>query len=727
MFSDIFGALERFARARRLSLAPQWDADVRGDVPSDLSSDLPGDAATLEIVRTGLGWDRPIQVTDRPRADEFPLLVHDPQHGWATALQWIGEEEMALAGVAGGRAGDSSTLTWSAGQSYFTVDLPNPLGTQDVSAFGIFSSAIKRRGRVLIIAGIATIFANILTLATSLYAMQLYDRVIPLASFETLFVLTAGVLFALILDLILRSLRAILIEAEAQNIDKEVSEFFFARAQAIRLDARPQGIGTMAAQIQGQEQIRQVMSASSLFVFADLPFAVFFILVIASIGGSIALVPIISLPVAILFAIVLAMIIRKGAERAQVTGNQKNGMLVEMLDASETVKANLGGWQMIGRWNRLIRDVHHFEDPVKRASAVSGTLFSGLQQATYVAVMGFGAFLAATGEITTGGLLACSIIVGRINGPLIAQLPNLIVQWGYARSSLKALDMLLQFPVERTSSSGGLRPDSSGGSLSVKDASFAYDDGPPALQIEGLEIKPGERVALIGGVGAGKSTLLKMLAGLYSPQSGSVALGGIELGQIAEDALRRHVGYHSQNARLVRGSLRESLTMGLGHIDDEALIATAKATGLETLFADQKRGLDIQMAEGGAGLSGGQRALVGINRLIHAGPRIWLLDEPTAALDVASEKAALDAIDAALGENDILVLATHKVSLIERFTCVVVMANGRVVGSESSADFLRKVRERTGGAKATGNAPHTGGAGLITTQIGKGQGGGKKP
>jgi ATP-binding cassette subfamily C protein LapB len=531
-------------------------------------------------------------------------------------------------------------------------------------------------------------------------------------------VLTAGGLCALGLDLILRSLRAILIEAEAQNIDKEVSEFFFARAQAIRLDARPQGIGTMAAQIQGQEQIRQVMSASSLFVFADLPFAIFFILVIATFGGSIALVPVISLPIAILLAVLLAMIIRKGAERAQVTGNQKNGMLVEMLDASETVKANLGGWQMVSRWNRLIREVHHFEDPVKRASAVSGTLFSGLQQATYVAVMGFGAYLAATGQITTGGLLACSIIVGRINGPLIAQLPNLIVQWGYARSSLKALDMLLQFPVERTTETGGLRPDTSGGSLSAKDVSFAYDEGPPALQIEQIQIKPGERVALIGGVGAGKSTLLKVLAGLYSPQAGSVAMNGIDLGQIAEDAVRRQIGYLSQNARLVRGSLRESLTMGLGHIDDETLIATAKATGLETLFADQKRGLDIQMQEGGGGLSGGQRALVGINRLIHAGPRIWLLDEPTAALDVSSEKAALDAIEEALGADDILVLATHKISLIERFSRVVVMANGRIVGSEPSADFLRKVRDRTGAPK-----PSQAGAGMITTTIGKG----KKP
>ncbi|WP_337661336.1 ATP-binding cassette domain-containing protein [Erythrobacter sp. Alg231-14] len=712
MSSDILEALERYARARRTTLPPHWDADIRAALADRY---LPEDATALEAVRTELEWEPPTQIGGRPRADELPLLVHDPDQGWVVALQWVGEDELALLGHA-------QPLVWTEEQTFFMVSVPDPLRRDGVSAFGVFSSAIKRRSRVLVIAAIATVFANILTLATSLYAMQLYDRVIPLASFETLFVLTAGVLFALVLDLTLRSLRAILIEAEAQNIDKEVSEFFFARAQAIRLDARPQGVGTMAAQIQGQEQIRQVMSASSLFVFADLPFAIFFILVIAGIGGSIALVPVISLPIALLLAFLLAMVIRKGAERSQVTGNQKNGLLVEMLDASETVKANLGGWQMISRWNRLIREVHHFEDPVKRASAVSGTLFSSLQQTTYVAVMGFGAYLAATGQITTGGLLACSIIVGRINGPLIAQLPNLIVQWGYARSSLKALDGLLQFPVERTSESGGLRPESMSGPITIKAAAFAYDDAPPAVDVAQLQIKPGERVALIGGVGAGKSTLLKLIAGLYSPQTGSVAVNGIDLGQISEDIARRQIGYLSQNARLVRGSLRDSLTMGLGHIDDAALIATAKATGLETLFSDQKRGLDIQMQEGGAGLSGGQRALVGINRLIHARPRIWLLDEPTAALDVNSEKSALDAVKAAMRDDDILIMATHKLPLIERFSRVVVMANGQVISSEPSTDFIKRFRETAELRKSKAQETKQS-SGMITTKIGRG----KKP
>ncbi|BDI61799.1 ATP-binding cassette domain-containing protein [Qipengyuania nanhaisediminis] len=702
--NSLLSAIERYARAVRSTLAPQWDAQLREAALGE------GEDA-LETVRTAMGWERPLRIAERPQPDEFPLIVHDEKRGWLVALQWVGEDRLALA-----RGGDA--LDWNEGHRFYRIAIPDPLRADDISAFNIFWNAIKRRSRVLVIAGLATVFANILTLATSLYAMQLYDRVIPLASFETLAVLTAGVIFALVLDLTLRSLRAILIETEAQNIDKEVSEFFFARAQAIRLDARPQGIGTMAAQIQGQEQIRQVMSSSSLFVFADLPFAIFFIVVIAMIGGSLALVPIVSLPIALLLALGLARVIRKGADRAQVTGNQKNGMLVEMLDASETVKSNLGGWHMIGRWNQLIRDVHHYEDPVKRASAVSGTVFSTLQQLTYVAVMGFGAYLAATGQITTGGLLACSIIVGRINGPLIAQLPGLIVQWGYARSSLKALDGLLQYPVERTSASGGLRPDALSGPITAKDIAFAYGDGPTVLEVEALDIQPGEKVAVVGGVGAGKSTLLKLLAGLYTPREGTIAIGGYDLSQLAEDVARREIGYLSQNARLVRGTMREALTMGLGHVSDDTLIETARATGLDALFSDQQRGLDTIVQEGGAGLSGGQRALVGINRLIHARPRIWLLDEPTAALDIASEKAALAALDKARAPDGILMLATHKIPLIERFDRVIVMHRGRVIGVEPVSDFLRKVRERAGAGRAGGEAAAP--AGGITTQLRRG-------
>lgn len=682
MTNDVIRAVETYARATARPLSPHWKAELREVELADGIDALAGLAAAL-------GWPPPRRIEGRPRADQFPLLVHDPAAGWAVARQWDSADILTL-------AGERALLPHSDAQRYFALPLPDPLAEDGGGkAVSVFWRAIRRRKHPLVMAGLATVFANILTLATSLYSMQLYDRVIPLASYETLIVLTAGVLFALALDLSLRALRAILIEREAQDIDAEVSEFFFARAQAIRLDARPPGIGTLAAQLRGQEQIRQVLSSGSLFMLADLPFALFFIAVIAAIGGPLAWVPILSLPIALCLALLLGRIIRTGADRAQVSGNRKNGMLVESLDAAETVKSNRGGWLLMGRWNTLVREIHHYEDPVKRASAVAGSLFATLQQTAYVAIMGWGAWLAAQGQITTGALLACSIIAGRINGPLVAQLPNLIVQWSYARSSLKALDGIMKLPLDPSTAASALRPGTIEGGYALENTVFNYPGaGRPAVEIEHLEIAPGEKVAIVGGIGSGKSTLLKILAGLYTPHGGRALVGGLDLTQIAEDIARRHIGYLPQDARLVNGTLRDNLAMGLGDLADAEIMTVARETRLDVLIATRQEGLSLPIQEGGRGLSGGQRSLVGINRLIHADPEIWLLDEPTAAIDQATEAAALDAITTRLAPTDILLMVTHKPQLLPRFGRIIVMAGGRIARDGPTAEILPELLPR---------------------------------
>ncbi|MGB3737988.1 MAG: ATP-binding cassette domain-containing protein [Pontixanthobacter sp.] len=704
--SSLEQSIEHFARATGRPLFPRWNDELR-------EVELPDGADSLPVLLDALAWRPARRIEGRPRPDQFPLIVHGPGSGWSVVQQWDGHDHMALVGERG-------TLPYEPQQRFFTLHLPDPLADAEGGSIAVFWRAIKRRKQPLVMAGLATIFANLLTLATSLYSMQLYDRVIPLASFDTLFVLTAGVLFALLLDLTLRSLRAVLIEKEAQDIDVEVSEFFFARAQAIRLDARPPGIGTMAAQLRGQEQVRQVLSSGSLFMLADLPFAIFFIVVIAAIGGQLALVPIVSLPIALIFAFILSRIIRRGTDRAQVSGNRKNGMLVESLDAAETVKANRGGWFMMGRWNRLVREIHHYDMPVRKASALAGSLFSSLQQAAYIAIMGWGAYLAATGNITTGALLACSIISGRINGPLVAQLPNLIVQWGYARSSLAALDGIMKLPVDPASGAGALRPDLIKGGYYVKNAHFAYANAEgAALDIEDLTIQPGEKIAIVGGIGSGKSTLLKLLAGLYSPDQGSVTLGNLDLGQVAEDIARRHIGYVAQDARLLNGNLRDNLAMGLGDLSDADIMAVAERTKLDRMIAARQEGLSLPIQEGGRGLSGGQRSLVLINRLILSDPRVWLLDEPTSALDQNTELAVLDAIDERLasggGGDRIMVMVTHKIPLLTRFDRVIVMAGGRIIRDGPTRDILRDLLPKGSPQAAPGQA----GGRVTSTMIGR--------
>ena len=686
--NQLIAALDAFAVAKAASLPPGWESEFDGD-------SLPDGAAALAALCARLGWPAPQQLSTRPRPDQFPLLIWSPKDGFGVAEQWNSETTLRM------RSFVDAVCAYTDDLAFFDLAFPDPLNSDTPeAAVSIFWGAIKRRRNVLLTATLATVVANILTLATSLYSMQLFDRVIPLGSFSTLWVLTIGVLIALVLDLVLRTTRALLIEREAAEVDAEVSEYFFARAQAVRLDTRPPGIGTMAAQLKGLEQVRSIMSSASLFVMADLPFSLLFIVVVFWIGGAVALVPVVSLPLALIVAFMIARSLRAGTEKAQVSGNRKNGMLVESLDAVETIKANRGNWFMLARWNRLIREIHHYEDPIKRTSALASSVFSSLQQVSYVLLMAIGAFEVAQGRMTSGGLLACSIIAGRINGPLISMLPNLIVQWGYARSSLKALDAILALPMDRSTGQGALRPERLVGSLIVEKLKFSYPGTREGMEIARLEIKSNERVAIIGGVGSGKSTLLRLLAGLYLPKEGSIRLGGLDVSQIADDILRAHVAYLPQEYRLVNGTLRENLVMGLGNISDEDLLQCAQRTGLATMIAGHPKGLDLMLAEGGRGLSGGQRGLVGMTRLLLGRPGFMLLDEPTASLDQTTEQMVINSVISQIGPEQGLVLVTHRLQLLSVVQRVIVMAQGRIVLDGPTADVIAQLTPKRPGPQA---------------------------
>lgn len=539
---------------------------------------------------------------------------------------------------------------------------------------------------------VATVVLNIITLATSLYTMQIYDRVVPRAGYSTLWVLTLGVIVATIFDFILRIVRSTMLERESAAIDAEVSEFFFSRAQAVRLDARQGGIGTMAGQLRGYDQIRSLLSSASVFAIADLPFALFFVWVIYLLSGPVALVPLISFLISIGLGLAFARMIQRQADGLQVGTNRKNGLMVEALDAAETIKSNRGGWQMLARWNRLVEAVERDDYDMKRLSAVAQSASAMVQQIAYVALIAWGAIEIINGQMTSGALIACSIISGRVNGPLVIQLPGMIVQATHAKAALKGLDSFLKLPVDREPEVDYLRPTNLKNNLRLDDVAFTYPGARSGITVQKMQIAPGERIAIIGPVGSGKSTLLKILAGLFPPQKGGIDLSGLDMGQIAEDRLRHHIGYLGQEFRLVNGTLKEQLTLGISDPGDDALIAAAQATGLNKLIASHPMGLDLTISEGGRGLSGGQRALAGLTRLLLARPKLWLLDEPTAALDQESEEQALRAVISSLSQDDTLVLVTHKLQLLSLVQRVIVVINGQIVIDGPTAEVLQKLR-----------------------------------
>lgn len=680
MTAPLLDLVAAFARRKQYALGPDWAANA----PQDLRLE---DAEALSALCAALGW--PLSATPKkPRAHDLPVLAYHPELGWGVADTWVNSSVLRFL-----TANGPVEAEWLADLTLWQVEIPEATRlSAGQRAIDVFWAAIMRRKSMIIDATVATIVINLIALATSIYSMQVYDRVIPRAGFDTLIVLTEGMVFALVVDLLIRNTRAMMIDREAGAIDGEVSEYFYARMQAVRLDARPRSIGTMAAQLRGTDQVRSMLSSASLFVLADLPFALLFMGVMAWLGGVVAIVPLVAFPVALILAGLMARFIRADTAAAQVTGNRKNGQLVEALDAAETIKANLGGWHMLANWNRLVDEVHSHDLKVKRWSTQSGSGFSLIQQLAYVGVVCTGAFQVAQGHMTMGAVIACSILSGRVNGPLVASLPNLIIQWGYARSSLEALDGILKMPSDQPEDREMIRKSSIRGELKLQGVKFAHESNRQGVDVPAIAISPGERIGIIGPVGSGKSTLLKLLAGLYAPQEGHILLDGVDIRQLAEEDLRRQVCYFPQDYRLITGSLRDNLTLGLPRPDDEALLDAAGKTGLLELIKNHPSGLDLRISEGGSGLSGGQRVQVGLTRMLLAKPRLLLLDEPTANLDQESELRVLQALLQAIGPDCALVFVTHKMQLVSLVQRLMVVAGGRIVADGPTKAVLDKLR-----------------------------------
>jgi ATP-binding cassette subfamily C protein LapB len=456
----------------------------------------------------------------------------------------------------------------------------------------------------------------------------------------------------------------------------------------------------MAGQLRGYDQVRSLLSSASVFALADLPFALLFVWVIYMLAGEVALVVLLSFTISIALAFVFARLIRRQADGVQIGTTRKNGLMVEVLDAAETIKANRAGWSMLARWNRLMALVEVDDFDMRRLSAIAQATSGTIQQIAYVGLISWGAIQVIDGKMTVGALIAASIIAGRVNGPLVLQLPAMIVQASYAKAALKGLDSFLRLPVDREPDVEYLRPEQLRSEVRLEKVAFMYQGARSGLAVEELKISPGERVGIIGPVGSGKSTLLKVMAGLFPPQSGVAYLSGLDLNQIAEDHLRRHVGYVGQEFRLVNGSLREQLTFGISDPGDDAILAAAEATGLNKLISAHPKGLELPISEGGRGVSGGQRALVGLTRLMLAKPKILLLDEPTAALDQETEEQALRAIVGNLDTNDALVMVTHKISLLNMVQRLIVVVNGKIIFDGPTAAVLQKLSPASANATA---------------------------
>lgn len=558
------------------------------------------------------------------------------------------------------------------------------------SARDWFFHAIRKRRWVFIEAVLATFLISCLALVAGFYTMQVYDRVVPTQGYSTLLVLTVGAVIAIGLEFLVSHVRSLMVERASKAIDQELSGVFFDRMLQIRMDARPSTVGTFAGQIRQFELVRNFMTSGTLFLLADAPFALFFIAVIFMIGGVIALVPLALLPISVAAGFYAKWRVSRLAAEQMNDVNRKNGILVEAIDGIEAIKAAGGEWKMLNKWQQLTADAAERDIRIRAASLLSSSMAQSIQRVGYIGLIAVGAYEINSGAITQGALIACAMISNRALGP-INQIAGMFVQWQHAKAALQGLDEMMKLPRDRTEEVRVIIPESCRGELRLEGASFSYGQATVALQQTNLQIRPGQRIALIGPVGSGKSTLIKMLSGLYKPSQGRAFLDGVDMTHLAPEFMREQIGYMTQDVRLFNGTLRDNLTLGLPSPSDAQILAAAARTGLDRLVRAHPKGLDLPIQEGGRGLSGGQRQLVGLTRLLLAKPRILLLDEPTASMDGDLEQFVIRNLFADADRDQVIVLATHKRGLLNLVDHIIAVDRGRVMLNEPREQALAKL------------------------------------
>ncbi|WP_201591808.1 type I secretion system permease/ATPase [Psychrobacter sp. Pi2-51] len=648
--------------------------------------ELGGVIAVLE----GIGITDIPEILEQPDAAFLPLLAYRTDLGWGVIDSQTPQKSWNF------RQANSHVQTRAEELSLvLRIRLKEDHIKQRKASFSdLLKSDLGNYKGILVEAVIATFLINMLALAVSLFSMQVYDRVIPTRSEYTLIILASGVFLVILFEAFMKFSRSRIMDKVVVGLDQYLSREVFQRLLKVRIDQMPGSVGSMAAQLRGYEQVRSFFTASTLFGLVDLPMTIIFISLVAFIGSPlVAAVPVIAAVIAITMGLVARKRIDAIAAEGATASYYKTGLLVEAVEGVETIKAGAGSWKFLSRWLDVMDITIKNDLDMKHANDNLTYFTQMLQQTSYVGIVIVGAFVVMQGDMTMGGLIACSILGGRVLAPVMA-IPNLLVQYAHAKAAKLNIESLFALEQDNQGVAYPLSPTHIKGAYQCDGLIFNYKDNDrPAINISQLVIKPGERIAILGPIGSGKSTLLKVLAGLYAPTEGRVLLDGLDIHQISRETLSERLGYLQQDHRLFQGTLRENLLIGMAAPNDDVLQDTLNRTGLINLVSSHSSGLDLPISEGGKGLSGGQKQLVAFTRLLLTKPDVFLLDEPTASMDNRQEQRCLQVLRQELTEGQTFIVSTHKTALLDLVDRLIIMDNQRIIidgPKQAVLDELRK-------------------------------------
>jgi ATP-binding cassette subfamily C protein LapB len=524
----------------------------------------------------------------------------------------------------------------------------------------------------------AALLVNLFALAFPIFSMNVYDRVVPNHATETLWVLAIGVCMVFAGDLFMRLLRSHFVDEASARIDVQISATLMERVLGMKLENRPQSVGSFASNLRGFEQVRDFIASSTVTALIDLPFALLFVIVMAWISPWLVLPVLTVFTLIVVAGYVLQHRLHELSESTYQAAAQRNATLVESLTGIETIKAQGAESLIQARWERANQYLSALNVRMRGLSSSAMYTTATLQQMVSVCIILIGVYLISDKQLTMGGLIASTMLAGRALAPA-GQIVGLLMQYQGARTALESLDRIMSQPVERQPGTNFVQRKVLQGEIEFRHVSFAYPGRQdPALDGISFKIKAGEKVALIGKVGSGKTTLQKLMLGLYQPTQGAVLLDGIDMRQLDPADVRRNIGHVSQDVTLFYGSLRENITFGMPHAQDEAIVAATETSGMSEFVQRHPQGFDMPVGERGELLSGGQRQGVGIARAVLHNTPVLLLDEPTSAMDFSTEAIVTQRMQA-FTQGKTVVLVTHRTSMLAFVDRVIVVDQGKIV------------------------------------------------
>lgn len=556
-----------------------------------------------------------------------------------------------------------------------------------------FWSAIRDNRRLYRDVLIASVLINLFAIAMPLFVMTVYDRVVPNLATDTLWVLAAGVGVVLISDLAMRLMRSGFIDLAASRADVRISSTIMSRVLAMRMEHRPASTGSFVSSLQSFEAVRSFIGSATVVALADLPFALFFVVVVALIGPALVIPLLVGMAFVLLYAFASQAKLHELSETTWRAGAQRNGELVETVSNLEAVKALRAESRLQRNWEKSTAFLSRTSARMRHVSTSVSSVAMWTQQTVAVLVIIVGVYMILDGSLTQGGLIAAYMLSSRAMAP-ISQSAAILTQYQHAATALANLDELMQRPGESERDRSVVDRPVIRGDIRFRHASLRYpDEERDALQNIDITIGAGEKVALLGQVGSGKSTLNKLLLGFYQPTSGAVMIDGVDIAQFDPRQLRRHIGYVPQEIKLFYGSLRDNILMGAGSdgADSRALERALTLSGLKPMVDVHPSGLDWPVGEMGNQLSGGQRQAVGIARAVVHDPQILLFDEPSSAMDYASEEGFKRRLKS-YAEGRTLLLVTHRTSLLTLVDRIVVVDAGRVVADGPRDTVIEALR-----------------------------------